>query len=275
MLTLRGSACAVRPATLQDADDVAALSNAWSMNREGMAIHDAEELRVDWQVPGFCLESDTRVVHEASGRLVAYASVWDIGEPHVRVGSVLRVHPDHEESGLDETLLDWIELRAQWTIVQAPPEARVIVTNGAFSLDRRRKELLDRRGFKMLRHFWRLRIEMEGPPQVHNVPEEIDIRPYDPAADLEPTVIAVREAFRDHWGPRRSRSRSRSLIIGVTGSKKTLNSIRPSGSSRGPMRNWLGSLSVWHNGLSRRISRMSRPSASASRGVDEASPVPF
>ncbi|MFC2100169.1 hypothetical protein ACFLSF_05000, partial [Candidatus Bipolaricaulota bacterium] len=51
--------------------------------------------RVDWQTPGFDLETDARVVSTAAGEIIAYASAWDTSEPHVRVGSFCRIHPDH------------------------------------------------------------------------------------------------------------------------------------------------------------------------------------
>jgi mycothiol synthase len=189
----------VRPARLDDVEAVCALCNAWSMKMEGMATHDVNETRVDWQLPGFDLETDTVVVH-ANGSLIAYASVWDTDQPHVRVGGLSRVHPDHDDPALEEALLLWLESRAKQAIVRAPADARVIVTHGAFSEDLRRKELLVRHGYELVRHFVRLRIEMSEPPANLKVPEGIVIRAFDPEADLRPTVLAVREAFRDHWG---------------------------------------------------------------------------
>jgi mycothiol synthase len=189
----------VRPARLEDVEQVCALCNAWSMRMEGVRTHHAEETRVDWQVPGFNLETDSRVV-SADGSLVAFASVWDTSEPHVRVGGFLRVHPDHDDPALEEALLLWLEWRARQAIVRAPTDARVILTHGAFHKDQTRKELLVRHGYELVRHFVRLRIEMDEPPADLEVPAGIVIRAFDPKADLRPTVLAIREAFRDHWG---------------------------------------------------------------------------
>ena len=189
----------VRPARLDDVEAVCALCNAWSMRMEGMATHDVEEERADWQSPGFNLETDSLVVI-ADGSLTAYASVWDTNEPHVRVGCFSRVHPDHSDPALEEALLLWLESRAKGAIEFAPRDARVIVTHGAFSEDLPRKELLARHGYELVRHFVRLRIEMSEPPAPPEIPTGIVIRPFDPEVDLRPTAIAVREAFRDHWG---------------------------------------------------------------------------
>lgn len=189
----------VRPAELDDVEAVCALCNAWSLRMEGTATHDVQEERVDWQVPGFNLETDSVVV-SANGALIAYASVWDTSEPHVRIGGFLRVHPDHGDPALEEALLGWLESRATQAIARAPAEARVIVTHGAFSNDRARKELLGRHGYELVRHFVRLRIEMREPPPAPDIPAGTVIRPFDPNSDLRPTVLAIREAFRDHWG---------------------------------------------------------------------------
>jgi mycothiol synthase len=190
---------AVRPARLDDVESVCAVCNAWAMRMEGMSTHDVEEERVDWQVPGFDLETDSVVV-QADGSLIAYASVWDTSEPHVRVGGFYRVRPDYDDPDLEEALLLWLESRARQAIELAPPEARVILTHGAFSKDRDRKELLSRHGYGLVRHFVRLRIELAEPPGAPKIPAGIVIRPFDPKTDLRPTVSAVREAFRDHWG---------------------------------------------------------------------------
>jgi len=200
MLSQLSRRYAVRPARLDDVEAVCALCNTWSMKMRGICTHDAAEQQLDWQAPGFALETDTRLVHDVDGALIAYASVWDAEEPHVRVGGILRVHPDHEDRWLEEALLAWLEERARRAIDRAPAGARVILATAAFSEDKDRKELLVRRGFRLVRHFVRLRIEMSAPPVAPEIPGGIVIRPFDPEADLRPMAIAVREAFRDHWG---------------------------------------------------------------------------
>jgi len=190
----------VRPARLDDAEAVCALCNAWSMSVRGVSTHDAVEQRVDWQSPGFDIEGDTRLAHNADGTLVGYASVWDTEAPHVRVGSFLRVHPKHGSAELEETLLDWLESRARRAIDRAPTGARVVLSAGSFSEDEGRADLLKRRGFVLVRHFVRLRKEMEALPEQPQPPSGISIRTFDRALDLRPAVLAVREAFRDHWG---------------------------------------------------------------------------
>jgi len=188
-----------RPAGLNDIVEACALRNRWSMKMKGVATYDAEEMRSDWQIPGFNLETDTALVH-LDGSLVGLAFVWDTDQPHVRVYGSFYIDPDHQNPDLEEALLHWIETRAEKAIALAPPEARVIVTHDAFSKDEARQALLVRHGYRFVRHFVRLRIEMSEPPVPAESPEGIVIRPFDPKNDLRATAIATREAFRDHWG---------------------------------------------------------------------------
>ena len=191
---------AIRPARLDDVEAVCELCNAWSMKMQGMPSHDVNEERVDWQTPGFDLETDARVVITAAGEIIAYASAWDTSEPHVRVGSFLRIHPDHDDPDLEKALLVWLETRAAQAIERAPADARVYLSQGALAQDTRRQEILTQRGFELVRHFVRLRIEMSDPPEQPTLPEGIRIRPFEPDRDLPAMVEACREAFRDHWG---------------------------------------------------------------------------
>jgi len=191
---------AVRPARLDDVEAVCDLCNTWSLRMKGMHTHDVNEERVDWQIPGFNLETDTRVISNADGEIIAYASVWDVSEPHVRVGSYYRVHPGHDDPALEEALLSWLESRAVQAIKRAPAEVRVVISHNAFERDQRRNELLARHGYELVRHFVRLRIEMSEAPEGPEIPDGITIRPFDPESDLREMVLVDRDAFRDHWG---------------------------------------------------------------------------
>ena len=191
---------AIRPARLDDVEAVCELCNAWSMKMQGMPSHDVNEERVDWQTPGLNLERDTRLAFDDAGNLVAYASVWDINEPHVRVGSFYRLHPECEDRALEASLLSWIETRARQAIDRAPADARVVVAHTVSDRDEERKNLLAQRGYELVRHFVRLRIEMSDPPEAPVLPEGIIIRPFDREHDLRGLVEADRDAFRDHWG---------------------------------------------------------------------------
>jgi mycothiol synthase len=189
-----------RPARIEDADRAVALFNACSKKLIGETPHDVDEQRVEWRTPRFNLETDTRVVLAPDGAIVGYGEVWDVEEPHVSIHSWGRVHPDHCSRGIGGALVGWQEARAREAIPNAPADARVALHHGVWQQDERAHRLLEAHGFKLVRHFWRMVIEMDGPPREPAWPEGITVRTFDPAVDLEATVRSVRDAFQDHWG---------------------------------------------------------------------------
>jgi mycothiol synthase len=66
--------------------------------------------------------------------------------------------------------------------------------------NKRAQELLEKEEFKVIRHFWRMLIEMDTPPPLPEWPEGITVRTFIPEEDDRAMVTAVREAFKDHWG---------------------------------------------------------------------------
>ncbi len=189
-----------RHAAMDDAEQAVSLFNACAMELTNEAPHDADEQRVEWRTPEFDLETDTRVVLAPDGTLIGYAEVWDLEEPHVRVHSWARVHPEHRERGIGSALLAWEEERARAAIARAPQQARVTLGSGALVQDERSRELFTQKGFAVARHFWRMVIEMDQLPSEPTWPEGIAVRTFDPEKDLEATVRSVRDALKDHWG---------------------------------------------------------------------------
>lgn len=190
----------VRAGSIDDLEAVVALFNACSREVLGKEEHDVASTRVEWTTLNFKLETDTRLVLAPSGEIVGWVEVRDISEPHVRIRSWGRVHPRYRELGIGAYLLDWAERRARQAIPTAPPGARVILTQGALKQDASAQELLGKAGFKPIRRFLRMLIEINAPLPEPTWPEGITIREFIPGRDDRPLVAAVREAFRDHWG---------------------------------------------------------------------------
>ncbi len=191
---------AVREPRLDDVDAVVELLNACSLDLLGVRTRDADDQRADWQAPAFDPARDARVVLAPDGVIVGYADVWDVDEPHVRIHSLGRVHPDHRGQGIGDALLQWIELRAGESIALAPAGARVCLCQSAPEQDVDAQQLLAGAGFEFSRVFSRMVIAMDSLPPAPQWPEGICVRPYARGTDLEPTVRMVRDAFRDHWG---------------------------------------------------------------------------
>lgn len=190
----------VRPPTLDDLPAVVDLFNLCSLELIGRPEFNANEIHSEWQTPGFNLATDVRLVWTPAEALIGYIEVWDTSEPHVRVFSWGRVHPEYRGQGIGTMLLEWAEERARQAIAKAPADAQVVLMQGVLSNDTYAQHLLEQQDFQIARHFWRMVIEMDTPPPVPQLPEGLVIRPYDPATELPVVVQAVRDSFKDHWG---------------------------------------------------------------------------
>jgi mycothiol synthase len=160
----------------------------------------AEQLQNRLGTPGLSLEADTRLVLSPKGEVVGTGTVLDLAEPHVQVESAGAVHPAHTGKGIGSAILSWIEERAREAIPKAPPDARVSLHQGADEREKASRALLERHGFRAIRHFWRMVIAMDAPPPTALWPEGIHVRTIDPKADLRRAYLAIRDAFKDHWG---------------------------------------------------------------------------
>jgi len=185
---------------MDDAERLVAVFNRCSMEIVGDALHDLEDQRSEWTTPEFDLERDTRVVVDASGAPVAYAEVWDLEEPHIRIGSWGRVDPSHRGCGIGTALLAWVEERARQAIARAPSDARVTLQQGIAVTDAPARALLEKHGFEVVRSFRRMRIEMNGRPEAPAWPDGVTVRCFVPGEDLGAALRAVRASFKDHWG---------------------------------------------------------------------------
>jgi len=189
-----------RNATPEDASAMATLANAYSRRFTSSDVVSAQQLASQMTTPGFSMESDTLLVHNLDGDLCAGSVVFDIEHPHVQVGSWGIVATPHQGRGVGAFLYDWTLARARRAVDRAPADARVVLRQNVYEKDAVAASFLHNRGFVPTRHFWRMSIDLDGP--VHDpawpdgiVPEAVDVE-----TELEASVRAVNEAFRDHYG---------------------------------------------------------------------------
>jgi len=189
-----------RPATREDARAVAALTNTCSLATLGRETTSPERLETQMGTPGFSPETDTTLVFSPHGELVAAGFVFDAVPPHVLVEAGCVVHPQHVGKGIGTAVSEWIETRARKTIPRAPPGVRVVLHQVIDDADKAGQTLLERRGYSAVRHFFRMLIEMDGPPPPAVFPDGVRVRTLDPEKDLVAAIVAARDAFQDHWG---------------------------------------------------------------------------
>ncbi len=189
----------VRPATLDDMEAVVDLVNVCSIEQIGKPHTEAHIVRNDWQSPTFNMETDTLVVLAPDGRIVGYVALWD-SKPHVRIYVMGDVHPEYKGQGIGTTLCQWAEERGRQAVLKAPEGTRVVLVQDKLSSDEAAQKLLCAQGYQLVRHSFHMLIEMNGSPPQPVVSEGIVIRTFVRDRDMRALVLAVRDAFQDHWG---------------------------------------------------------------------------
>lgn len=188
-----------RPARLADIPAAVALINRCSMEEANVIEITEAELANEWQEPDFNIETDSVTIWDGES-LIGVGGLFN-HEPFVHGYGWTRVHSDYAAADIQRQLLDWLDERATQDIAKAPSDAAVSVYHGVLSTNHELANSLQAHGYSLVRHFWRMVIELaDYTPQPVQLPEGLIIRPYDPATELPAVVTAVRDSFRDHWG---------------------------------------------------------------------------
>jgi GNAT superfamily N-acetyltransferase len=190
----------VRPATLDDVEITVELLNKCSLEAIGVIDYSVNEVRNDWNSPGFNVATDTRLIFNDEGDLVAYVDVWTDAVPPVHPYVRIQVHPDEDYPRLGSALVNWAVLRASEVFEKVPEGARVSLRSHAVSTHTPKKSVLTEHGFEMIRHSWQMVIDLDHPIPPPEFPPGISVRNYDHEIDGEAVYRADYESFQDHWG---------------------------------------------------------------------------
>jgi mycothiol synthase len=171
-------------------DELAALTEL--INRDADELYGEREMDEDtmrmWLTgPRLNPETDIRVA-VAEGALRGYVDVAD--DPHPVYAVDLRVPPS-ESDDVRATLMDWAERRVK------EREGEVVRFDAA-SVDEPMTRLLQSGGHRLIRHFYRMRIEFDGDLPEPQWPEGITVRP-GVVGDAATAYEAHQESFADHW----------------------------------------------------------------------------
>ena len=158
-----------------------------------------DDLRREWQTPGFRLESDAWVATAPDGRVVGFEEFNNIYE-HASLQGDGYVHPQFRDLGLGSALLCALDERAQEQVALAPPDLRVFIRNGLDAHDQTGGEIHAATGFSPIRFSWRMEIILSQPPAPALWPAGVELRPFIPTQHARAVFEAEQQAFADHWG---------------------------------------------------------------------------
>jgi mycothiol synthase len=159
----------------------------------------AEELKHEWETPGFELEQDAFLVETHAGHVVGYEEFFNEHE-HAKLRTDGYVHPDFRGRGIGTALMSIIEERARDEMTLAEPDVRVSLHSTIDNRDPLSHELHRHEGYQPLRYHWRMEIKLDAPPPEPGFPDGVELRPFVKGEHDVAVWQAQNEAFRDHWG---------------------------------------------------------------------------
>jgi GNAT superfamily N-acetyltransferase len=97
-------------------------------------------------------------------------------------------------------MLRALDVRARELMHNAAPGLRVYIRNGMDLSDKVGQELHTNEGYRPVRYFWEMEIELNGAPQKPVWPEGIRLLPLRVGQDEHVMYELMEESFHDHWG---------------------------------------------------------------------------
>jgi ribosomal protein S18 acetylase RimI-like enzyme len=190
----------VRQASMEDVPRIHQLEQKKSLHYHGVAGFSLARLQNEYETPGFEIEKSICLVENQDGKLVALVEVWDVSNPPVHPYTWIAIDPDFENRGLEPYLLDWAEERSRQALDRVDPEFRVAMRTSSDQVIESSRNANLTAGMKLIRHGFRMRIEMEDPPPIPVWPEKISLRLYDPEKEAYAVYEVDDEVFQDHFG---------------------------------------------------------------------------
>jgi mycothiol synthase len=184
----------LRAPRLEEAEAIADLLNAQSRALRGRDDAGADEIRLWLTTPTLDLAEDVRVAVLPDGSLAGYADLGDQANEHTRLWIDLRLHPERGDDAVANTLLDAMEARAA---DRALPGA--VLRTAADERDEHSRRLFEARGYRVVRHSFRMEIAFDGPPAAPPLPDGFALRTFRPGDDDEAVYEAHQDSFADHW----------------------------------------------------------------------------
>jgi mycothiol synthase len=174
------------PALAADAAAVTEVVAALETSLYGQSTFSQADLEDEWL--DLELGRDANVVRDGD-RIVGYSLVHERGDPWVVEGCV---HPDAHGRGIGRLIATELEEDAVRSGARR-------IQNAIIEADSAAGRLLESLGYRAVRDFRELRIELEAPPPTPEWPAGLRVVPFDPQHDALEFHAAHQEAFADAW----------------------------------------------------------------------------
>ena len=155
-----------------------------------------EDMLSAWRRSEFDIDADTFLVSSEHGEIVAYGHVE--ARPPTDLIAMGWVHPEHRGEGLGAYLVDVMETRARSKRDSAGGGFERVV-NIVTQWDRPAAGLLTKAGYRTVRHFWSMELELTKDLQPGIEVAGVKLRNFEVAEVVAAHGVLV-DAFRDHWG---------------------------------------------------------------------------
>jgi mycothiol synthase len=187
---------------MDDVPAVTKLLNDAEIADWGAPDYTEDELRDDWEQYGGDPGKAITLVVAPDGNFAGYISFIDNGDGAFEADGY--AHPAHVGKGIGTWLIQESERRAYDILAGMPSAQRATIRSFTAGSNPRAVDLLAHEGYDAIRHFWRMRINFDGPPAKPVWPEGLRVADARPGIDERAIYDASEEAFTDHFqfGPR-------------------------------------------------------------------------
>jgi ribosomal protein S18 acetylase RimI-like enzyme len=159
------------------------------------------DLRTQFDDPWSNPETDSLTAWTPAGQLVASVRCFAPPAPEREARCFMwpYLHPEHRAEALENALFDWLEARGLERLRAMPERFERSLRTGYRDTLTRYLALLEGRGFKPIRYFYRMRRDLSQPIPDGRAPDGVALRRYTPD-DSAAMFHVFNESFKDHWG---------------------------------------------------------------------------
>lgn len=189
----------VRPAAPADARAIHAIFVASDLADATPFAGSWEEYAQDLERQDINLQTDSRLVLDASGSPAAAAWFFENTDRDLEhsAGLFARVHPQHRDRGIGAWLVDWFEQAARRKFAgytdNLPRKISASGPQGQADFE----AVMQKAGFSSTRRYYKMRCDLHSGNEEPSPPAGLALVPYTPDMD-EQVHVLMDTAFRDH-----------------------------------------------------------------------------